>query len=341
MKKTLVRFCVLTLLVILFSGCVIISKNLKRSSLPLSKWYEIKALEYENRGELQSALLCWRIVKSQNPDDKKISDTIDKLEAYIKNKADEHFRIGITNYRNKSLDEARKEFLIAIRLNPNHKEALLYLKKELTYEEYTTYKVEKDDTYEKISRKIYKNPGRSFIIAHFNDRAPQEKPVPGELLKIPLLDERFTRPSIDVEKELIKAKDLLNLDNYKETLRIIEKIHEYFPENKDATHLKNQTYLQLGILLKEQEDYIQSLNMLNKVDPSYKDIQDVISEVKKLKKAQADMHYNKGVIHFVNDQLKEAIEEWEKTLALNPEDERAIISIKQTRNLLEKLESIK
>ncbi|MGA1823205.1 MAG: tetratricopeptide repeat protein [bacterium] len=339
MKTTSLRLSLLILIPVFFTGCVMRPTN--RPAQPLSKLYQTKAMDYENKGELQMALLFWRIAAVQKPGDKEISDKIAALKTCIRNKADEHFTKGTTLYSHKSLEAARKEFLIAIRLNPNHKEALFYLKKKLAYTHYTTYKVENGDTYNKISRKIYKNPGRGFIIATFNDCNPQKQPVPGEIIKIPILDKKFTKPIIDLEKELMKARESLHLKNYDEAAHVIEEILEYFPESEAATNLKNEIYFHQGIHCKEEKDYVQSLTILQKVNPEYKDIESIISEVKKLARAQADMHYKNGLTHFVNDRLIEAIEEWEKILDLYPNDEKALQSITRTRNLLKKLESIK
>ena len=56
---------------------------------------------------------------------------------------------------------------------------------------------------------------------------------------------------------------------------------------------------------------------------------------------QAETHYRAGVAHFVNEDLEGAITEWEKTLALNPEHQKAKRDIKDARNLLEKWKQIK
>ena len=57
-------------------------------------------------------------------------------------------------------------------------------------------------------------------------------------------------------------------------------------------------------------------------------------------KKQAEVHYLQGVKHFLNEELNDAINEWEKTLTLDPEHEKAKNNIQNARSLLEKLKKI-
>ena len=66
-----------------------------------------------------------------------------------------------------------------------------------------------------------------------------------------------------------------------------------------------------------------------------------LSDVKKIIKKQAKVHYLRGVKHFLNEELKDAIKEWEKTLALEPEYKKAEKYIQNAKNLLEKLKKVK
>ena len=55
----------------------------------------------------------------------------------------------------------------------------------------------------------------------------------------------------------------------------------------------------------------------------------------------ANQHYVAGIRHFKEQKLREAIEEWDQALALNPKLESAKRSQERARKLLKHLEEIK
>ena len=54
----------------------------------------------------------------------------------------------------------------------------------------------------------------------------------------------------------------------------------------------------------------------------------------------ADQHYLAGIRHFKEQKIKEAIEEWDEALALNPKLESAKRSQERARRLLKSLQEI-
>lgn len=56
-------------------------------------------------------------------------------------------------------------------------------------------------------------------------------------------------------------------------------------------------------------------------------------------KAEAEVHYSKGVGHYLGQQYREAIKEWEETLRLDPEHPNARRDIQKTRAMLRKTRS--
>ena len=90
----------------------------------------------------------------------------------------------------------------------------------------------------------------------------------------------------------------------------------------------------------EQKKYIESLGVLEKLDPTYKDVEELIENINDALEEKAEAHYRKGVKLFVNEELKKAIEEWEKTIALNPSHSKAYKDIEDAKMLLEKLEEV-
>ena len=338
MRRITLNFSMLCILIFL-SGCAALPKAPWR--VPLSEPYQTKAKEYEKRGELQMALINLKIAGELEPGDSKIAGKIAGLQAVIEKESERHFQKGLAFYRSDFLEGARKELLIALRYNPSHKQAIDYLKNRLTGEGYTVYRVKEGDTLKSIARDVYKDPGKDFLISSLIDIDTQAKPVPGTVLRLPVLAPELAGAVIDVDKELLKAKDALRKKDFEKALAIIGKVREYDPENKNAADLADASYYQIGKKLSLEKKYIESLKMLNQVSPEYEGVKEAISQVNKHIRMEAEIHYRKGVKHFVNEELEEAIKEWEQTLVLNPEHQKARKDIRDARSLLEKLKKIR
>lgn len=388
-----------------------------------SRPFEVKAHEYEENDELQLALMLMRIAGEISPDDKDIAERITELETRIEYKTNRHFNEGVVLYKKKKFKDARKQFLIVLKNDPDHKEALEYLKYRFVRKGYKEYKVKDKDTLKGISQQFYKDPGKDFLIADLNHIKPNTKLVPGTTLQLPILDPELTKPPFDIDKELTKAKTFLERKAYEDVLRVSGKILEHDRSNKEAVDLKRAAYYQMGLdlgrqkkyteaismfkkagpeymgveeaiqeitdkelkkaekLLKEkqyesaiavaekildydhtnksaknlinttycqmgrdlinQKNYVQALDVLNDADPGYGCVKKALADVNEILKKQAEIHYLRGVKHFLNEELNDAIKEWEKTLAIDPGYKKAEESIKKARNLLERLEKVK
>ena len=81
--------------------------------------------------------------------------------------------------------------------------------------------------------------------------------------------------------------------------------------------------------------------MFGLIDENYKDVKEITASIKTKMKNDAEIHYKKGVKYFINEELKKAIAEWEKTLLLNPMHPKAVKDIENAKHLLMELEKIK
>ncbi|MBW1693571.1 MAG: LysM peptidoglycan-binding domain-containing protein [Deltaproteobacteria bacterium] len=142
------------------------------------------------------------------------------------------------------------------------------------------------------------------------------------------------------DKELKKAERLLKEKQYKQAVDATQNILNHDPSNKAARDLINTTYCQMGRDFITQKDYVQALDVLSRADTEHGCVKKALSDVKQISRKQAEVHYLRGVKHFLNEELTDAIKEWEMTLALDPDYKKAKESIKKTRDLLEKLKQV-
>jgi len=106
-------------------------------------------------------------------------------------------------------------------------------------------------------------------------------------------------------------------------------------ENKNAAHYRD------GRDFFKKEMYIESLKAFEYVDSGYADVVDKIAELNAIMKNESEIHYRKGVKHFLNEKLDEAILEWEKALAFDPENLKVQKDIDNAKQLLKKIDEIK
>jgi len=253
-------------------------KTQRNTSVFHSSYYLKKATTYKNNDELQLALFFLKIAASLSPDDMEIVGKISDLKLTIDNKSDKYFKKGEKYYNQNKFEEARKQFLTALRYNPDHKDALDYLKNRLIPKEYINYTLEKNDSLKIISNKFYKDPELAYLIVYFNNLKSDTKPKPGEILKIPILEPEFNQTIGDRRQDMISAKNLLGEKRFQEVVVITNKILGNDPLNKEAIKLKNEAFYQIGIQLSSQKKYFEAIDTFKKITPEYEGVNGVIQE---------------------------------------------------------------
>jgi tetratricopeptide (TPR) repeat protein len=250
----------------------------KKKSTFHSTYYLKRAKTFAKNDELQLALFFLKIAAVLSPDDMEIVGKISDLKLTIDNKSKKYFRKGEKFYNQNKIKEARKQFLIALRYNPGHKEALDYLKNKLIPKEYINYTFKKNDSLKIISKKFYKDPELIFLIAYFNNLESDSKPKPGKTLRIPILESEFNQTIDDRRQDLISAKTLLGKNRFQEVIVITQKILGNDPLNKDAIKLKDEAFYQIGIQLRSQGKYFEAIDTFKKITPEYDDVNGAIQE---------------------------------------------------------------
>jgi len=166
--------------------------------------YYLEAIKLEKSEEFPKTLLYWRVVQSFTPHDQEASEKVLFWKTRVRREAENHFLKGLENFKQNSVQEARKEFLLALAYNPEHHQALDYLKHKLNEPVWTIYEVKKGDTPRKISQEIYKDPEKDFLIAYFNNLDSQDPLRPGMTLKLPILSPVGTAKKVPAQESLHK-----------------------------------------------------------------------------------------------------------------------------------------
>jgi len=315
--------------------------------------YRLKAREDEGKGDLPKAVKGWEVVRSFLPTDPEAREKIAQLREQISAAADKHFRKGVSYFTTQSYSSARKDFLLTLYLNPDHAEAIQYLKGRLGGEDFLTYEVKKGDTIKEVARKIYKDPQKDFLIAYFNGLKIDGRIEPPMILKMPFLNFAPAKPpsirsstaaspileiTLDTKEIQSKARTTYQEGDYQQSAALAEEVLKHDPANKEIHELMNASYYQWGKRLTRERKYHEALEAFHRVDPGYKDVNFQLAHNRK---QLAEEHYLKGVKSFIEEDIESAIEEWETTLSLEPNHPRAKKDIENARNLLQKLQEIK
>jgi tetratricopeptide (TPR) repeat protein len=166
----------------------------------------LKALEFEESEEFSQALFHWKVVHSFEPHDVAVSERIKALETRIRMEAENHFLKGLEHFHKNFTREARKEFLLCLAYNPEHVQALDYLKHKLYEPDHLLYETKEGDTFRIISEEMYKDPEKAFLIAYFNDMRTNDLLEPGIWLKLPMVDPAWMAKPPSSEKAMILSR---------------------------------------------------------------------------------------------------------------------------------------
>jgi tetratricopeptide (TPR) repeat protein len=347
---------------LLLSGCASVQTTGTTEGMPGAvERFRTFAVEYEKKGELRQALQRWEIVGSLRPEDAEVIKKISDLKLQINNSAEKHFKNGVANYKRNRSYEARKDFLLALSLNPEHKEALDYLKNRLAGEDVLQYQVKKGDTIKSIAQKNYRDADKAFLIAYFNNLGADARLSAGHDIKVPVLEPALMGKRVDAsppDEAPHKAADskgaagkaydakgaigeaaaFYQSKEYLRTIAITEKILQSDPSRRDARDLLNAACYQKGRSLMMEEKYQGAVAMFECAEPAYKDVKNLAALSKK---RLADSHYIRGVELFMLEKLDEAIEEWKVTLSFDPSHPKASSDIDNARALLNKVKEIR
>jgi tetratricopeptide (TPR) repeat protein len=176
-------------LIVLIAGCAGFGS---KSPTQLAKEYTAKAQAYEKKGDLVEALKQYKLVLTVDPQNKLAQEKSATIEPQLNKRAEEHYRIGLNYYRQGQYPPARKEFLTALRYNPEHAEAkdkLTRARKEIEHvKRYIVHTLQADETISTLAERYYGDYRKFHVIAEYNELEDATKVTVGQEIKIPVIE---------------------------------------------------------------------------------------------------------------------------------------------------------
>ena len=188
MKKSTAIISVV-LLIILLAGCASMGR---KSPEALAKDYIAKAQQFEKQGDLVEALKQYKLVLTVDPDNQQAQQKIAALEPQMLKLADKHYREGLKYYNRGQYGQARKEFLTALRYNPEHTRAKTRLagtsKDMAQVKRYIVHTIQPDESLSTLAEKYYGDYRKFHLIADYNEMADPTRVTVGQDVKIPVIE---------------------------------------------------------------------------------------------------------------------------------------------------------
>jgi len=299
-----------------------------------------QALERERAMELPDALMRWRFILALNPKHAEAAARIPVLEDQIKLLAATHFERAVSLYRKKQREDALREFLLVLNYNPDHADALDYVRNKLKPPDWVYYTTVQGDSMKVIAKKAYQDEQKDFLVAAYNNLSRGATITPGMVLQLPIIESDLRKPSVNVGDVLKKAKELLDQGQFSPAIEAAESILVYDPGNAFAREIMNASYYTQAKELATQNKNMEALSMFKNVEPGYRDTREAMAAVQNSLKGVAEEHYKKGVQAFINEQLDSAIAEWEQTLRIFPGHPKAQQDLDNARQLRDRLQQV-
>ncbi|MGD9238939.1 MAG: tetratricopeptide repeat protein [Desulfobacterales bacterium] len=323
-----------------------------KSPAQLAKEYTAKAQAYEEKGDLVEALKQYKLALTVEPENKLAQEKSATLESQLNKLAEEHYQIGLKYYRQGQYPPARKEFLTALRYNPEHmeaKEKLTAARKEIEHvNRYIAHTLKADETIATLAQRYYGDYRKFHLIAEYNELEDATKVKVGQEIKIPVIEGTpiiadpatiqtdSGEPYAALPDEIITVKRfIIHTVKPEESLSKLAKMYygdlSKFDVIAKFNSIKDGTSLRVGQELKIPE--VEGLPFLIKgetaetktaVIPKAPAVSKAVPQKENEVEDQSVNYRELGIELYKSKEYAGAITEFNKVLNLNPTDKVAV-----------------
>jgi tetratricopeptide (TPR) repeat protein len=327
-----------------------------------------RARALETHGELHMALDHWRLVQRMAIDSKQADGEISRIEQKITAAVQFHYQNGLAALKNQNPTAGRIHFLAALRLDPAFKPALQQIEAHFSPFPFSVYTSVSRDHPVDVAQKIFGDEKKAFLVAWFNDLAPDELLTPGTSLILPKLEKRLLakvrkkKPRQEMVVAKVRLAELKTIEmaaqsrqtaagisaarehlaqgRYRQSLERVESLLKTVPDNAEARELAAEARYRLARELVDHKRFLEAREVLATAAADHEPSAVLRETVHTRLIELAQIHYRNGVKHFINEDLKPAIAEWEKALACDPDHAKAHENINNARRLMQKIETL-
>ncbi len=299
---------------LLLAGCILSACASAELSLrDAIRRNEEEATRFEQTGRLRESLERWKIVSVIDPQSAGAGQKQRELEAKIRQEAQRRIAAGKESLQRRDKDGAQRELLAALRLDPQNREAL-----DLLYQS-------------------EQQLGEQTAFA----RPPRQAGGPARSAPAGESEEEEEEESGEEVISFAEAAEIFRKGDYLAAIDAFNRVLAQEPGQREALEYQKLAYYNQGLAYMGKENYGEALKMFERLRRMQADYKRLPHYLQTAREKLADQHHLAAIRHFREQRLKEAIEEWDQALALNPKLESARKSQDRARRLLKGLEEIK
>lgn len=270
---------------------------------------QAEALRLEQAGRLREALDRWKIILTIDAHHATASQRIQQLSTTAREQSQRHVAMGKEAFQRRDRQAAQQHYLAGLRLDPQNREAQQGL--------YTT-----DEQLGDHSAFAKSRMHRTRADAPPLTVSSEEEEETGE------------------EMSFAEALELFRRKEYRAAIDAFSRVLALEPGLREALEYQKLAYYNGGVEYFEKANYTEALTMFDRLKKLQPDFKRLSHYWRQAREKLAEQHNLAGIRHFKEQQLKEAIQEWDQALALNPNLDNAKRSRERANRLLKNLETI-
>jgi tetratricopeptide (TPR) repeat protein len=318
-----------------------------------------RAAAFEQKGEIRNALNEWKIALTIAPQDPVSLAGKKRVEALVAQALNDSLSRGREALKHGAPLEARRQFLMALAVDPANQAAFDALQNEIRETRIVQHTVRRGETLASIAEYYYADRSRAEVIWELNELPANPKIAPGMILRIPEIPGVQFRPegprvaspspeaakpdtseSVDLDYNplLDEARAALGKKEFAVALAGIDKFLGQNPRNIEALELKKTLLYEQGKVLFEQKKFAEAyaaFDSLNTLAPNH---QDAAALLGRARTQLVQQHYSQGLRFYREEKLQAAIGEWRQVLQFDSNHQAAKKNIEQAERLLKGLQ---
>ena len=288
--------------------------------------------KYEEMGDPVTALGQYKRALTVDPLNQEAIESRKRVEEELRGSAEEHYQAGIKFHKTGKYGRARHQFLIALRLWPEHAGAvkMLTTRKRIQIKRYVMHTVQPGENLAGVAKIYYGDHHKFPLIAKYNNITDATRVYVGQEIKVPEIEGvPLLAHKEGIRTEELEVADVVSREREKYTLEEQEPVETPAVEEKEALdHVAS--YRNDGIELFGIEKYQEAIASFNKVLNIYP--QDSIA-LEYSHKA----HLQHGMSLFGKEDYLEARDQFKACLRLKSESQKCQVYLEKSEKLYKEM----
>ena len=342
--------------------------------------YAEKARALEQSGDIVEAAHYYSLAYAVDPENQETTKSIERITAERRQLAEQYYRKGTALYAKGKYADSRQALLTALRLQPDHTDALKKLKSRtrIAAKRFTVHTVQSGESISMIAKKYYGDPTKYAVIAQYNNLPDATQIRLGQDLKIPEMDSLpfnidektqeiktetadeaplATWPDEDTDSDEAPSKvasvqsqaagyqatglDFLNAKKYDAAIIEFNKVLSVQPSNTEVKNHLFRAHYEWGQDLMASKKYLSAKQEFEKSLTLNEDCQKCHGYIKECEDGYKEFHYQRGIQFFGAEKPDAAIAEWQKVKKLDPNYKQVNQYIRKAEIISENIKKLK